>query len=115
MAQTSTRKPGVKQPADRARKDADRLDDETADEFVVEFDNTDFVIPNIAHGRPWRETAGMLASLSGERGVLAMQTSLEELLGEQVEVTDDWDFTKLMQFAYKLGERLGEAIGTPGK
>lgn len=101
--------------APRKTANADSLDDETSDEFVVPFDGTDFTIPNIAHGRPWRETAGMLASLSGERGVLAMQESLEELLGDQVTVTDDWDFTKLMKFAMRLGERLGEAIGTPGK
>jgi len=97
---------------------ADDLDNEApvGKRLVVTHKGEDFEIADIAHDRPWREVAGLLAAASGEQGIGAIAPAMEDIVGvEQLAKTDDWNFADFMGFSQKVGERIGSSIGSPGE
>lgn len=97
---------------------ADDLDQEApaGKKLVVRFKGDDFEIADIAHDRPWREVAGLLAAASGEQGISGIEPAMVTIVGEeQLAKTDAWNFADFMGFSQKVGERIGSSIGTPGE
>jgi len=97
---------------------ADDLDTEApaGKKLVVRFKGEDFEIADIAHDRPWREVAGLIAAASGEQGITPMEPALEEIIGkDQLQKTDDWNFADFMHFSAAVGERIGASVGSPGE
>lgn len=99
---------------------ADDLNDEpteaTGKRLVVRFKDEDFEMADVAHDRPWREVAGLLAAASGEQGISQIEPALAEILGaDQLAKTDAWTFADFAHFSAAVGERIGASVGSPGE
>ena len=97
---------------------ADDLDTEgtVGKRLAVTHKGERFEIADIAHDRPWKQVVGLLSAASGEQGIAATESAIEQIIGaDNMGRIEDWSFADFLNFSRVVGERIGASVGTPGE